>query len=76
MVEICQFLNTSFEEEMLDFYLKSMNDEPISTLHWKSKTLETVDASNKGKYLNILSKADIKTFNEVAIFNLKKFNYE
>lgn len=74
--KVCIFLKTEFCISMLKYNQDSNNDEPTSTLHWKRKTLEDVDSSNKQKFLQLLSKDEINTFNSIAIENLKKFQYE
>ena len=72
--KIGDFLHVEYEEEMLNYYQD--NDEPLSTLHWKGKTQETIDGKNKKKYLSLLSSEEINKFNEIAYNTLKKFEYD
>lgn len=74
LVKVCDFLDVEYESEMLKYYQN--NDEPLSTLHWKEKTKETIDNQNKKKYLSLLSSEEISTFNEIAYNTLKKFKYD
>ena len=72
--KICNFLDVEYEEGMLNYHQN--NDEPISTLHWKGKTKETIDKKNKKKYLSLLSAEEINEFNKIAYNTLKKFEYD
>ncbi|MBW6481542.1 MAG: sulfotransferase [Vicingaceae bacterium] len=72
--KICNFLDVEYEEEMLNYHQN--NDEPLSTLHWKGKTKETIDEKNKKKYLSLLYSEEISKFNEIAYNTLKKFKYD
>lgn len=78
LTQVCVFLGIAFNDEMLTYYIKNIvqQDEPLSTLDWKKKTLEKPDENNVGKYKTELSKTDCDTFNLIAETLLKKFNYE
>lgn len=71
---ITSFLNISYLPEMLEYYMK--NDEPVSTLDWKRKTLEKPDCENIGKYKTHLSQQEIEIFNTVAHEMLERGEYE
>jgi len=74
LMKVCNFLDVEYESDMLKYYQN--NDEPLSTLHWKKKTKETIDKQNKKKYLSLLSYEEINRFNEIADKTLKKFKYD
>jgi len=74
--KVCGFLNISYHSRMLDYYKLELNDEPISTLDWKRKTLEPIDFGNMKKYLTILSPFEINIFNKIAKNSLKLHGYE
>ena len=63
---------------MLNYYIKNAKeqDEPLSSLDWKKKTLEKPDKDNIGKYKMELEKQSIEEFNTTATDLLQKFNYE
>ena len=72
--KVCDFLDVIYEEDMLNYYQN--NDEPLSTLHWKGKTKETIDEKNKKKYLSLLSFEEISEFNRITYDTLKRFKYD
>ena len=78
LTKVCHFLGLNFDEEMLTYYIKNieLKDEPISTLDWKLKTMESPDINNIGKHKTELNKEDLNKFNKIATILLKKFNYE
>lgn len=71
---LCAFLELEYEAEMLNF--SKQNNEPISTLKWKEKTLQHLDNSNFFKFKEILNEQEILEFNAIAKTNLLKYNYE
>jgi hypothetical protein len=77
LTRVCDFLGVNFDKEMLTYYIKNMelHDEPISTLDWKLKTLESPDENNIGKHKKELSEANYNEFNAIATSLLRKFNY-
>lgn len=78
LTKVCSFLGLHFEPEMLNYFIKNAKeqDEPLSSLDWKKKTLEKPDKENIGKYKTELDKQKIDEFNMVAKAILQKFNYE
>lgn len=78
LTKVCAFLGVEFEPEMLNYFIKNAKeqDEPLSSLDWKKKTLEKPDKDNIGKYKVELEKESIEEFNVVAKDILQKFNYE
>jgi hypothetical protein len=78
MMQICQFLNIQYHENMLNYFNNSslIMKEPLETLDWKKKTLEMPDASKNGRYKNDLSQTQIETFNRIANENLNIFGYD
>ena len=78
LTKVCNFLGLNFEPEMLNYYIKNAKeqDEPLSSLDWKKKTLEKPDKENIGKYKMELEKESIVEFNAIATDLLQKFNYE
>jgi len=66
-------LGSEAEPGMLEFY--KHNDEPSSTLAWKTKTLQKLDANNVGKYKNMLAAEEIHAFERVAGDVLSKYDY-
>jgi hypothetical protein len=78
LTKVCNFLGIDFDKEMLTYYIKNieLQDEPISTLDWKLKTLESPDKNNIGKHKKELSGENYNEFNAIATSLLQKFNYE
>jgi hypothetical protein len=78
LTKVCDFLGLQFEPEMLNYFIKNAKeqDEPLSSLDWKKKTLEKPDENNIGKYKIELQKESIDEFNSIAIDLLQQFNYE
>jgi hypothetical protein len=78
LTKVCNFLGLNFESNMLNYYIKNAKeqDEPLSSLDWKKKTLEKPDKDNIGKYKMELEKQSIEEFNTTATDLLQKFNYE
>ena len=78
LTKVCDFLDVDFDKEMLTYYIKNieLHDEPISTLDWKLKTLESPDENNIGKHKKELSEENYNEFNAIASSLLRKFNYE
>ena len=78
LTKVCNFLGLNFESNMLNYYIKNAKeqDEPLSSLDWKKKTLEKPDKDNIGKYKMELEKQSIEEFNTTATNLLQKFNYE
>jgi hypothetical protein len=78
LTKVCHFLGLNFESNMLNYFIKNAKeqDEPLSSLDWKKKTLEKPDKENIGKYKMELEKESIDAFNAIANDLLQKFNYE
>lgn len=78
LTKVCSFLGLNFEPEMLNYFIKNAKeqDEPLSSLDWKKKTLEKPDKDNIGKYKMELEKESIDEFNAYAKDILQKFKYE
>jgi hypothetical protein len=78
LTKVCNFLGLNFESNMLNYYIKNAKeqDEPLSSLDWKKKTLEKPDKDNIGKYKMELEEQSIEEFNTTATDLLQKFNYE
>ena len=78
LTRVCNFLGESYNHEMLNFYISNgkNEDEPVSTLDWKRKTLEKPDTANIGKYKTELRKNDIEEFNAIAGKVLNQFHYD
>lgn len=78
LTKVCNFLGLNFESNMLNYFIKNAKeqDEPLSSLDWKKKTLEKPDKDNIGKYKIELEKESIEEFNAIAKEILQKFNYE
>jgi hypothetical protein len=78
LTKVCSFLGLHFESNMLNYYIKNAKeqDEPLSSLDWKKKTLEKPDKDNIGKYKMELEKESIEEFNTTATYLLQRFNYE
>ena len=76
--KVCDFLGLNFESDMLNYFIKNAEeqDEPLSSLDWKKKTLEKPDKDNIGKYKMELEKESIEAFNTIAKDLLQKFDYE
>lgn len=76
--KVCDFLGLSFESDMLTYYRKNAKeqDEPLSSMDWKKKTLEKPDETNIGKYKRELDQTSITEFNTIAKDMLQKFDYE
>ena len=76
--KVCDFLGLNFESNMLNYFIKNAKeqDEPLSSLDWKKKTLEKPDKDNIGKYKMELEKDSIEEFNTISKEILQKFNYE
>jgi hypothetical protein len=67
--KVCDFLNLSFDENMLQYY--KTNDEPKALLDWKKKTLQPPDSSSIGNHKKLLLKSEIKKI-ERDTFDLYK----
>lgn len=78
LTKVCRFLGIDFNEEMLNYYINNalQKEEPISTLDWKMKTLESPDKNNIGKHKTELSEESYNEFNLIASSLLRKLNYE
>lgn len=76
--KVCSFLGLRFESNMLNYFIKNAKeqDEPLSSLDWKKKTLEKPDKDNIGKYKMELENDSIEEFNAIANDLLQKFNYD
>ncbi|HEX5798198.1 MAG TPA: sulfotransferase [Candidatus Saccharimonadales bacterium] len=74
---VCSFLKIEFEKGMFEYYIHNARyeDEPISTIDWKRKTLEKPDKTNIGKYKKELNKQQIQEFNNIAGKMLETFGY-
>jgi hypothetical protein len=77
LLSICRFLEIEFDEQMLDYYKATgdNNQEPNETLDWKRKTLEKPDNNRIKRYLKDLTPVEIATFNENARTALPLFGY-
>jgi hypothetical protein len=62
LVKVCDFLELSFDENMLQYY--KTNDEPKALLDWKKKTLQPPDSSSIGRYKKLLLKSEAKKIEE------------
>lgn len=78
LTKVCDFLGLNFESSMLDYFIKNAKeqDEPLSSLDWKKKTLEKPDKENIGKYKVELEENSITEFNTIAKDLLLKFKYD
>lgn len=76
--KVAEFIDVPYSDEMLSYHSENERKgmEPAETLDWKKKTLQPPDASQNGKYKEILSAGDIKIFNEKASEVLNRFSYE
>lgn len=74
--KVCEFLEISYNDTMLNFYQDDLNDEPLNTRDWKMKTLEPLDNTNSLKYLKILSQEEIQIFNKINLDLLKNNGYD
>lgn len=76
--QICDFLDLRFSHEMLNYREQNAihGYEPDKLMHWKGKLTQPLDTSNIGKYKNLLTEHEIKSFTDIAFKELKKFNYE
>lgn len=74
--KICDFLSLEYPEAGLD-HLKTSNHfaEPTEFLQWKEKIQLPLQKDNVEKFKNILSKNQIKNFEDVANYELIKYNY-
>ena len=69
LVKVCDFLELSFDENMLKYY--KTNDEPKALLDWKKKTLQPPDSSSIGSYKKLLFQSEVKKI-ESDTFELYK----
>lgn len=74
LMKICAFIGIKYQAEMLLYFQE--NQEPLSTLDWKRKTLEKPDQNNIGKYKQLLNEEEVKVFNNVNKELLLKFGYK
>lgn len=74
--QVSDFLQVDYSDQMLNYYKHDHNDEPKSTLDWKTKTLEPPDKTNLNKFHTLLTAEQIRVFNELNRDLLDKFNYE
>ena len=73
LLAVSEFLGTSFDPEMLDFYKK--NDEPASTMDWKQQTRNPVSPSRIGQHATYLNSEEIQCFEAEAGDVLQKYRY-
>lgn len=77
LTRIMDFLNLNFEAAMTLYFQQNQSnqEEPLSTLDWKRKTLEKPDINNIGKYKKLLSNDEVQIFNKLNEKLLLKFGY-
>lgn len=76
LILVTDFLEIKYSRNMLEYYLDKNYDEPTSTVDWKSKTKQKVDAGNTGKYKKIFSPKQIIIFTKIAGKVLIKYGYK
>lgn len=77
LAAVCSFLNIDYDQQMLNYYVSNRlnQDEPLVTMDWKKKTLESPDANVIGRFKDHLMEEQIETFNRIAGKMLGRFNY-
>lgn len=75
--EICRVIRLPYEKSMVAYRdnQDSTSLEPAEFLPWKQKILQPLDPSNCGKYLRILTRDQIATFELIAGETLVRFDY-
>jgi hypothetical protein len=75
--KICSFLGEPYDKEMELYFYKNKEEqqEPVEFLQWKAKTIEKPTISEIGKYKMVLSKEEIKEFEDIASLFLRKYQY-
>lgn len=76
LTAVCEFLEQSYEPDMLEFYLKNQETklEPDEFMAWKARTRGKVDSSAIGKWQN-LPDEDIARFENICGNILQNYNY-
>lgn len=72
---VCSYLEVAYSADMLRYHENEFHDEPASTMDWKAKTREKIDASNLKKHTQILSISEIETFDKICKKELAHFGY-
>jgi hypothetical protein len=78
LTDVFSWCGFEYEPSVLDFFRQniSMNLEPEKTMEWKAKTKHPIDSANFGKYKKIISKDQIRKFDEIARESLLHYGYE
>lgn len=72
---VCAFLHVPFVEEMLQFHKHVRDEEPADFIAWKGKVTEGVTASSVGRYRDVLSDEQLRSFTDRAGAALRHFGY-
>ena len=73
--KVCQHLNVSYHNDMLNYHINHEGHEPAEFLQWKEKIIQPPDSRNIGKYSAELSAHEIKIFESIAGAELEAFGY-
>lgn len=75
---LCRFLNLSFSEEMLQYYLYNAanREEPGETIDWKLKTLKEPDKTSIGRYQQELKADELVKIAEIAGQTAGRLGYD
>ena len=76
--KVCHFLEEPYDTDMELYFIKNRleHQEPVEFLQWKAKTIEQPTTSEIGKYKTILSKEEIKEFEDIASPMLRRYRYQ
>lgn len=77
LMKVCNFLDVSYEERMLEYYKMSETEgfEPTEFMSWKWKNKSPIFSNELKKFRHLLSDEQIKTFNSIAGEVLSRYNY-
>lgn len=78
LTRICEFLSEPYDASMLNYHVhnKQEQQEPVEFLQWKKKTLELPTTSQVGKFLDELTKEEIRLFESIAKPVLDQYDYQ
>jgi hypothetical protein len=75
--DVCRLLELRFDQSMLEYHRLTFAEggEPDEFLQWKERNVQPVEATDRKEYVDALSVAEIRTFEEIAGPALKRFGY-
>lgn len=77
LTDVCRVLDLRFDESMLEYHRLTAADggEPVEFLQWKERNIRPVEPTFRKEYIGALSVDQIRTFEEIAGPELRRFGY-